>query len=78
MKMIRDDNTNIQAKQNNKLQISTRLTNKYHDANTVTATNVSPVSDPSAAQNLSISSRNSLVYSRNTFGYNSIAPLAIR
>jgi hypothetical protein len=65
MKMIRDDNTNIEAKQNNKLQISTRLTNKYHDANTVTGTNVSPVSDPFAAHNLNIFSRNSLGYSRN-------------
>jgi hypothetical protein len=59
MKMIRDDNTNIQAKQNDKLQMSTRLTNKYHDANTVTATNVSPVSDPFTAHNLNIFSRNS-------------------
>jgi hypothetical protein len=60
--MIREDNTNIQAKQNDKLQMSTRLTNKYHDANTVTATNVSPVSDPFAAHNLNL-------FSSNSFGY---------
>jgi hypothetical protein len=65
MKMVRDDNTNIQAKQNDKLQISTRLTNKYHDASTITATNVSPVYDPFAAHNLDLFSRNSLGYSRN-------------
>jgi hypothetical protein len=29
----------VQAKQHEKLQISTLLTNKYHDANTVAATN---------------------------------------
>jgi hypothetical protein len=62
MKMIREDNTNIQAKQNDKLQMSTRFTNKYHDANTVTATNVSRVSDPFAAHNLNL-------FSRNSFGY---------